>query len=104
MDEIERLKKDILDLLTPYLTERAGRIYIENEEYKKSSKAADILYEELNDTLTDEQQELLERYFTANNAAIALTERLVYQQGMRDLLNLFISLLKGVDFSESFGN
>lgn len=38
MVEIENLKKEILDLITPYLVERAGKIYIENEEYKESSK------------------------------------------------------------------
>ena len=100
MVEIENLKKEILDLLTPYLAEpeRAGKIYIENEEYKESSKTADLIFEELNETLTDEQQELLERYFIANNATVALTERLVYQQGMRGFLNLFISLLKDSGF------
>lgn len=98
MVEIENLKKEILDLLTPYLAKRAGKIYIENEEYKESSKTADLIFEELNETLTDEQQELLERYFIANNATVALTERLVYQQGMRGFLNLFISLLKDSGF------
>lgn len=97
MTETESLKKDIMDLITPYLTERAGKIYIENEEFKESVKNADLIFEELNETLTDGQQELLEQYFTANNATVALIERLVYQQGMRDFLNLFISLLASGD-------
>ena len=54
-----------------------------------------ILVPKAIETLTDEQQELLERYSVANNITVALTERLAYQQGMRDFLNLFISLLKG---------
>ncbi len=94
MFQFNNVKKNILDFITPYLSERAGRIYIENEEYKESSQAADLIFEELNQLLTDEQQALLERYFAANNAATALAERLVYQQGMRDMLNLFMSLLK----------
>ncbi len=98
MVETKSIKKDILDLITPYLVERAGKIYIDNEEYKESSKTADLIFEELNETLTDKQQELLEKYFVANNAAAAFAERLVYQQGMRDLLNLFISLLKDNGF------
>ncbi|WP_276951912.1 hypothetical protein [Acetatifactor muris] len=66
---------------------------VEIENLKK--EILDLIFEELNETLTDEQQELLERYSVANNITVALTERLAYQQGMRDFLNLFISLLKG---------
>ena len=72
---------------------KEDRHMVEIENLKK--EILDLIFEELNETLTDEQQELLERYSVANNITVALTERLAYQQGMRDFLNLFISLLKG---------
>ncbi len=104
MAEIDNIKKDILDLITPYLTERAGRIYIENKKYKESVKTADLLFEKLIKSLTGEQFKLLDQYFTAKNDVEALTEYLVYQQGMRDFLNLFISLLKSGEFHETSEN
>lgn len=45
--ETENLKKEILDLITPYLAECAGKIYIGNEENKESSKTADLIFEKL---------------------------------------------------------
>ena len=72
---------------------KEDRHRVEIENLKK--EILDLIFEELNETLTYEQQELLERYSVANNITVALTERLAYQQGMRDFLNLFISLLKG---------
>ena len=41
------------------------------------------------------QAELLEQYFIANNITAALTKKLIYQQGMMDLLDL---LLGGKEF------
>lgn len=90
----EESKEEILELIIPFLTERLGKNYIKDEEYKKVSKSADLLFKELNNSLNHDQSRLLEQFFNANNATIAVMERLIYQQGMRDLLNLFISLLK----------
>ena len=94
MIEVKDINKDILDIITPYFVERAGNFYIEDEEYKKLTRIADLIFDELCETLTDKQRGLLERYLDENNGIVALTERLVYQQGMRDLLNLLITLLK----------
>ena len=102
MIEIKDINKDILDMITPHFVERAGRFYIEDEEYKESTRIANLLYDELTETLTDKQRELLGQYLDTNNAAVCRGEHLVYQQGMRDLLNLLISLLQGgkICFSE----
>jgi len=97
MDDIDILKQNILDIIMPELLTRAGRIYIENSEYKKAVKKADSIFEEISDSLSEELAEKLEKYFTANNAAVAIQDRLMYQQGMRDLLNLLIAILKGED-------
>lgn len=54
-----------------------------------------MIFEKLDDSLNEQQAKLLEEYFCANNATVAIVERLVYQQGMRDMLVLLTSILKG---------
>ena len=88
------MDNDILNLIMPELIARAGRLYTENEEYKEAVRKADLIFEEISDSLDDELSEKLENYFTANNATIAIMEKLIYQQGMQDLLNLFIDILR----------
>lgn len=82
--------KDVLEQITSYFTNRIERSYAQNEEYKESFKKADLIFEKLDDSLNDEQSELLEQYFTANNAAQTLAKKLVYEQGIMDLLDLLI--------------
>lgn len=95
MDEWEdALKKNIWEFIAPYLTERAGHIYVQNEEYKEAIKKAGLIFQEIDASLNEEQSEKLEQYFTADNAALAIMERLVYQQGMKDMLFLILSILK----------
>jgi len=70
MNDIDILEQNVLDIIMPELLTRAGRIYIENSEYKAAVEKADSIFEEISD-------------------------RLMYQQGMKDLLNMLITLLKG---------
>lgn len=86
------LNKEILELLTPYLTERLGQIFSENEEHQKAVKEENRLFEQFYDKLDKEQAELLEQYFAAANATAAIKERLTYQQGMKDMLALLKAL------------
>ena len=79
----------------PYFSERMGRHYTQNAEYKESVKKADLIIEKLDNSLDDTQAELLEQYFIANNITAALTKKLIYQQGRMDLLDL---LLGGKEF------
>lgn len=81
--------KDVLEQIMPYLADRIQRSY-QNEVYRESLKKADLIFEKLDDSLNDEQSELLEQYFTANNAAQTLAKKLVYEQGIMDLLDLLI--------------
>lgn len=101
MDNTETFKQDILDLIMPHLLTRAGRIYINDSEHKKAVEKADSIFEEINDRLNEELAEKLEEYFTANNAATAIQDKLMYQQGMRDLLSLLISILKGAAYDSN---
>ena len=89
------LEKNVWEFIAPYLVDRTGRTYTQSKEYQEAVKKADLIFEELDDSLSEQQAELLEQYFCANNASIAVMERLVYQQGMKDMLVLLISLLKG---------
>lgn len=76
MDEREdSLKKNIWEFIAPYLIERAGRNYVQNEEYKEAIKRADLIFQEIQNSLDEEQSEKLEQYFTADNAATAIMER-----------------------------
>ena len=94
MDNMDDLNRDILELILPTLLTNAGKNYIKNEEYQKASMQVDLIYEKISESLNDELAEKLEDYFTANNALIALQDKLMYQQGMSDLLNLILSLLQ----------
>lgn len=94
MDKKNLYEINIWEFVAPYLQERAGRIYTQNNEYQEAQKKGDLLFEQLDSTLNEEQSELLEQYFSANNAVVDLIEQLVYQQGMKDMLELLISLLK----------
>lgn len=84
---------DVLNLVTPCLTERLIEVYEGNEEYQELSKKEDILLEQLNGVLTREQVEALNKYMTAVNSTYAVCEKLAYQQGMRDCASLFTTLV-----------
>lgn len=89
------LEKNVWEFIAPYLANKPGRNYTQNKEYKESVKKADMIFEKLDDSLNEQQAKLLEEYFCANNATVAIVERLVYQQGMRDMFVLLTSILKG---------
>ena len=88
---MDNIKKEVLEQTIRYLAGRIEKSYTQNEEYQHLIKAADLIFEELDDSLDDNQAELLENYFTANNAAVSLAKKLIYQQGMMDLLNFLVS-------------
>lgn len=88
------MDNDIMQLIMPTLIARAGRIYIDNEEHRDAFEKAESLFEELRGSLNDEQAGKLENYFTAYNAVITIQDRLMYQQGMKDLLNFHIAILQ----------
>lgn len=77
-----------LESIRPCLTERLGRIYSYSNEYKKSLENETKLAEELKSTLTEEQQELLDKYHIATTATWGTCELLAYRQGMRDFASI----------------
>lgn len=88
--------ENIFEAFRPCLLERLGRVYSYNNEYKQNVEKESKLAEELKNTLSREQIELLEKYHTALSATWSTCELLAYRQGMRD----FGSIL-GIENRES---
>ena len=89
----ESMNESVLDLITPRLTEQLSEIYEQSGEYQELTEKENGLLERLNNVLTKEQTEMLNRYMTAVNATYAACEKIAYQQGMRDCASLFTSLV-----------
>lgn len=91
----EMLKKNIWEYIEPYLADRVGRTCIQSTEYREAAKKVDLILESLDNSLCEEQAEILEQYLCADNEANAIMESLIYRQGMKDMLVLLISILNG---------
>lgn len=93
MRKEESMIENVLNLVTPCLTERLVEVYEKSGEYQELTEKENRLLEQLNGDLTKEQAELLNKYMTAVNSTYAACEKLAYQQGMRDCAALFTSLV-----------
>ncbi len=88
------VKDEVMDLLTEYATnERLSRIVEDDEEVQAARIHAQDKYTELVTTLTEEQMELLETLISADSEEVARMESLTYQQGLKDMFNLIMSLM-----------
>lgn len=93
-DEIILVKNEVIDLLTEYATnERLSRIVEDDEEVQAARIHAQDKYTELAATVTEEQKELLEALISADSEEVARMEFLTYQQGLKDMFNLIMSLM-----------
>lgn len=88
------MKKDeMINLLTEYSTnERISEFIMNNEEYKAAFKREEEQYSKFDKTLTDEQKELLNSFTAASAESEALSLKFTYQQGLKDMFNLIMSL------------
>lgn len=87
------MTNDFLDTITELLlTERLGEELQKSKQYKAAIAEEKRLYELLNNSLNEEQQNMLKDYFDSANTTSSLVESFVYKQGMRDLLSLLKSL------------
>ena len=73
----ESMNESVLDLITPRLTEQLSEIYEQSGEYQELTEKENGLLERLNNVLTKEQTEMLNRYMTAVNATYAACEKIV---------------------------
>ncbi len=86
-------KNEVFEILTDCLVdERLPKIIGHDEKYRAALIHEDETYKKLDATLTDTQKKLFSRWMAASEETIAHVERMVYQQGMKDMYNLLMSL------------
>lgn len=95
-------KDEVMNILTEYTTnERLSKFIMMNEEYKTALQAEEKQYDILDKTLTDEQKNLMDLFATANSATIAIIQKIIYQQSLKDMFNFMMSLQGKVAENES---
>lgn len=91
--EVLNMEKNVLSILIDNCTnERLDAIALQNPDYTEAIKRASATLDALDSTLTPEQRRLLDNYTTAQNASSAIYSRLAYEQGMRDIAELWQNL------------
>lgn len=87
------IKNEVINLLTEYAaSERLSRIIENDEKLKKTEELAEELYEKLKNALPEEYKELLESFILEEVERNSRVEFLTYQQGLKDMYNLIMSL------------
>lgn len=87
------MDKDVLEIITENLTnERLDQIIVQTEEYREAEQKEKQLSEIFEKMLDKEQRKAFNQYQTAENSRIATYIALSYQQGMKDVVNIFLSL------------
>jgi len=85
---------EVLELVIQFLMElRMPDVAGRSEEYQEAHREEGRLHDRLADDLTDAQNEKLEDFISGANEKGAIYEKLCYQQGMKDILSLLVSLL-----------
>lgn len=84
---------NVLELITQALTEcRIIDKVQKTDEYKRAKEEEGKIYDTLISDLTEEQKQKLDDFIGSTTWSAAIWERLAYQQGMRDLLELLKEL------------
>ena len=87
------IKNEVINLLTEYaVSERLPGIIENDEKLKKAEKLGDELFEKLENALLEEHKELLESFIGEEVERNSRAEFLTYQQGLKDMYNLIMSL------------
>lgn len=87
------MDNEIFEMVTQFLTEyRISRIMNCDEEYQAAKLHERVAHDKLMEILTDQQKELLDDFITAASGIDANAERIIYQQGMKDLYALIMAL------------
>lgn len=95
-------KDEVMNILTEYTTnERLSKFIMMNEEYKNALKHEEEQYNILEQTFSDAQRNLMDLFATANSATIAIIQKIIYQQGLKDMFNFMMSLQGKVAENES---
>ena len=84
---------NVIDFLTKYaINERLSQVIQDDKELDIARIHAHGIYEKMRGLLSEEQQDLLEQLTLADVERNARIEFLTYQQGLKDMYNLMMSL------------
>ena len=88
------MEESVLELITQVLTENriTDKVY-QSEEYKRAKEEEGKVYNTLISDLNEEQKQRLDDFIGSTTWSAAIWEKMAYQQGMRDFLELLKSLL-----------
>lgn len=88
------MEESVLELITQALIENriTDKVY-QSEEYKRAKEEEGKVYNTLISDLNEEQKQRLDDFIGSTTWSAAIWERMAYQQGMRDFLELLKSLL-----------
>lgn len=87
------MREEVLRIITENLTnERLDAIIMQTEEYQQAQREENQMTEILEKTLSKEQHKAYNQYLTAENQRIAVYIMLCYRQGMKDIVELLMSL------------
>lgn len=87
-------ENEMINLLTEHATnERLDELILQNAEYNTSREKIDFIMKELEKIDSSKgMQKIIDRYDSATHEAAALYASFAYQQGLKDMFNLFMSL------------
>lgn len=87
------MNQEVLELVTQQMVEmRMDSIMKKNNGYRCMQQKETELYEKFLGSLSGGQKEEFENFLTVSIESALVRERLVYQQGMKDLMALLRSL------------
>ena len=88
------MEESVLELITQVLTENriTDKVY-QSVEYKRGKEEEGKVFNTLISDLNVEQKQRLDDFIGSTTWSAAIWERMAYQQGMRDFLELLKSLL-----------
>lgn len=85
--------EEVLKIITENLTnERLDGIITQKEEYKQAEKEENQIAADFERMLNQEQFQAYNQYLTAENERTSVYITLCYQQGMKDIVELLMSL------------
>lgn len=92
--------RTVMEVVTEYLgSERLDSIILKTEEYRRADEKADAALEKVPIMeMGDEARKALDRYLSAMGEVMSVYSRLAYQQGMKDLMELAVSLMDNRSF------
>lgn len=86
--------KNVLEVMADNLmNERLDVLIAIDSSFKERQEKSSAALKQLEATLTEEQNKLLDRFTVLENECSAAYARLSYKQGMKDIANLFLELV-----------